>query len=474
MPRFLVPWLLSLALTLTIGGAPALAQQTPAPAQGYQAVNSQQPYSGDFATIGAEIDRYWSDVLTNAGARYVSPGIMTLTGPTGSGCGVYDQRAAAFYCTNDQTIYLSPEFLARQDADWGDYAPIAVLAHEWGHHVQQLLGVRYSTTKEQEQQADCLTGAFTRHADDLGLLDYGDFHEVLNATDDAGDFLPEDAPGAHGTPEERVKAFSRGYGGGPVVGCALPLSVGSTGLQQPAAPPARPAPTAIPAPPPPAPKQKDCSVQAGFDENRRPVVVTCSGIAAQTANGPVAIVVDRRPPAPTPIPAPSPPVSVYDLLPPYLTLPQGQVFYVYEENVYTFDGLANRFADPVGAVAGLRQWGWLEGAYRIFASDNPPPNAAGWLEVHIHRFADAPGAEAALGYFAATSAAAAGLGAIPAPALGDRSVALAGPAYNGDEVTLYVRRGPFLIRVTGIAPNGDPMPDVAAAAQQTLARIDAR
>ena len=95
---------------------------------------------------------------------------------------------------------------------FGDYAPIAVLSHEWGHHIQTLLGVVGPTRKDFELQADCLTGVFTRYADEQALLDYGDFLEALNSAIDAGDevFLPEDFPGAHGMAEDRVKALTKG------------------------------------------------------------------------------------------------------------------------------------------------------------------------------------------------------------------------------------------------------------------------
>ena len=87
------------------------------------------------------------------------------------------------------------------------------------------LGIEGPTRKDFELQADCLMGAFTRHADDQALLDYGDFLAALNSAIDAGDeiFLPEDFPGAHGRPEDRVKALTKGYGGGPVTGCDLPI-----------------------------------------------------------------------------------------------------------------------------------------------------------------------------------------------------------------------------------------------------------
>lgn len=160
----------------------------------------------------------------------------------------------------------------------------------------------------------------------------------------------------------------------------------------------------------------------------------------------------------TPTPTPFP---LSTLLPATLSLPQGQPFRVDREGTDTLDSLAAAFPDPTEAATRLRRWGWQEeNVYRIFASDNPPRDAAGWVELRLYRFATVDGAAVALAYFSEGRMSTAGLRPLDLGPFGDQAVALAGPAYNGDEVTIYARRGSILIRVTGISPDGDPTSDV--------------
>jgi predicted metalloprotease len=104
----------------------------------------------------------------------------------------------------------------------GDFAPILVLAHEWGHHLQTVLGIAPSPGNTCELQADCLAGAYASDAAQRGLLDPGDITEAVAMSAAAGDplGLPQDTPGAHGINDDRVTAFMCGYLGG-VGACAL-------------------------------------------------------------------------------------------------------------------------------------------------------------------------------------------------------------------------------------------------------------
>ncbi|MDP9365464.1 MAG: hypothetical protein M3Q10_14780, partial [Chloroflexota bacterium] len=101
----------------------------------------------------------------------------------------------------------------------------------------------------------------------------------------------------------------------------------------------------------------------------------------------------------------------------------------------------------------------------------PPPDAAGWVELHLHRFATVDGAAAALPYLASGRETAAGLRSVDLGLFGDQAVALAGPAFNGDEVTIFARRGTLVLRATGIAPAGDPTADVVEAALVPLRQL---
>ena len=97
------------------------------------------------------------------------------------------------------------------------------MAHEWGHHLQTLLGIAPAPGNTFELQADCLAGAYASDAGQRGLLDPGDITEAVAMAATAGDplGLPQDTPGAHGINDDRITAFMRGYLGG-VDACALP------------------------------------------------------------------------------------------------------------------------------------------------------------------------------------------------------------------------------------------------------------
>jgi hypothetical protein len=337
-------------------------------------------------------------------------------------CGPIAPVPNAMYCAGDRTIYLVPQFLQDQEQQFGDFAPIAILSHEWGHHIQALLGIIGTgpPNKTSELQADCLMGAFTRYADDQALLDYGDFMEELNAAEEAGDdtFLPEDAPGAHGLPEERIKALTKGYGGGPATGCDLPLSGGQVVNQS----------------------------------------VSTTDTTSASSVGSIGT---------TSTQSPAPELIRY--LPATPPLMHAPCFRVEDEGDLTLNQVLSRFDNSADAAARLQTWGWQASAFRTFACDGPPRGEAGWIEIDLHLFADAASAQEAVDYFAAARAAGTTLLPGSPPAIGDHAAVLSGPATNGNEFTLYASQGPLLIRVTGVSPSGIPFADVLKVAQSILA-----
>jgi hypothetical protein len=123
---------------------------------------------------------------------------------------------------------------------------------------------------------------------------------------------------------------------------------------------------------------------------------------------------------------------------------------------------------PDPALA-LSQWGWDGSAYRIWACDHPPEGEAGWIELNVHRFADAESAIAAVDYFAVARATGTSLILGGAARVGEHSATLSGPASNGKEFTIYASQGPVLVRVTGVSPSGIPFGNVLAVAQAALA-----
>jgi uncharacterized protein len=180
------------------------------------------------------IDAYWTETLRASGLpaprvgyEFFPPRAVRLTG-----CGITAGGDAAFYCPNDDTIYVSQQFAADlyngvvgglpgESAGYGraagDFAVAYVLAHEYAHNIQQELGIFDNSTgpsaRPYELQADCWAGTWANSAFDRGDLQQGDLDEILNTALAVGDL---DAGNAqhHGTPEERRDAVLTGFRSG--------------------------------------------------------------------------------------------------------------------------------------------------------------------------------------------------------------------------------------------------------------------
>jgi uncharacterized protein len=153
-----------------------------------------------------------------------------------SGCGIADAAVGPFYCPLDRKVYIDLSFyreLQRRFGAPGDFAQAYVIAHEVGHHVQNVLGVLESRGNEGsvqvELQADCLAGVWAASAERKQLLEVGDLEEAIDAAaaigDDAiqrqttGHVRPESF--THGSSQQRQEAFRRGYTGGAMSSCGL-------------------------------------------------------------------------------------------------------------------------------------------------------------------------------------------------------------------------------------------------------------
>jgi predicted metalloprotease len=197
------------------------------------------------AQILADTEDTWTRIFQQAGRSYRAPTLVLFNGSTSSACGFAKAAAGPFYCPNDQKLYIDLAFYDELRSKFGapgDFAQAYVIAHEVGHHVQNLLGIipkvdqmRRSASREQdsalsvrlELQADCLAGVWGRQADKEGLLDPGDLNQALNAAAQIGDdtlqkrsqgyVVPETF--THGTSEQRVRWVKRGFDQGKIDAC---------------------------------------------------------------------------------------------------------------------------------------------------------------------------------------------------------------------------------------------------------------
>jgi hypothetical protein len=156
-------------------------------------------------------------------------------------------------------------------------------------------------------------------------------------------------------------------------------------------------------------------------------------------------------------------------IPQMLPIAHSTCFRIEQDVSLSFDDLLARLGGTDDARRRLQEWGWRTSINRIFACDRPPDGEAGWIDISLHVFGDPAAAQEAADYFAAIRAEGTSLTPGPPPPLGEHAVALAGPASNGTEFTVYASEGPVLLRVTGISPSGIPFSDVLTVVRSILA-----
>jgi predicted metalloprotease len=179
----------------------------------------------------------WSEIFRQAGATYKVPTLIAYSRGTRSGCGAAQSAMGPFYCPADQGIYIDPAFfdeLTRRFGAPGDFAQAYVIAHEAGHHVQNLegkLGRGSNSNQEQiaiELQADCYAGVWANRARATGLvIEPGDIEEGMRAAEAIGDdTLQKQSQGVvvpesftHGTSAQRMEALRRGLQTGDPAKC---------------------------------------------------------------------------------------------------------------------------------------------------------------------------------------------------------------------------------------------------------------
>jgi predicted metalloprotease len=171
-----------------------------------------------------DVQKSWAKQIPN----YRHAKLVLFRRSVRSACGVATAAVGPFYCPGDSKVYIDLAFydeLRRRFGAPGDFAQAYVIAHEVGHHVQNLLGLGHEggSTVPIELQADCLAGAWGRDANARGLVEVGDLEEALNAASQIGDDTLQRKAGhevqpdsfTHGSSAQRVANFRKGYDDGP-------------------------------------------------------------------------------------------------------------------------------------------------------------------------------------------------------------------------------------------------------------------
>jgi predicted metalloprotease len=214
-------------------------QQQPGPAS--NSVNKPADQNRQFAgAVMKMTEDIWGQVLPQqARRRYQPPKLVLYSGQTSSACGYGQAAMGPFYCPGDQNLYLDFDFfqeLQREFKSPGDFAQAYVIAHEVGHHVQNLLGTmdraqqagqdnRISVALE--LQADCYAGVWAHYAQEKGLVEAGDAEEAIRAAAAVGDdmiqkrtqgyVVPESF--THGSAQQRMQYFAKGMQSGDMRQC---------------------------------------------------------------------------------------------------------------------------------------------------------------------------------------------------------------------------------------------------------------
>ena len=193
----------------------------------------------------ADTEDTWNAIFAASGQRYQEPRLVLFSNRVASACGTASSAVGPFYCPGDNQVYLDLVFfrdLKQQLGAPGDFAQAYVIAHEVGHHVQNLMGISQKVraagagknprqvndlSVRQELQADCFAGVWDHNANNQQLLDEGDLQEALTAAAAIGDDRLQHRAGqdvvpdsfTHGTSEQRMTWFKRGFDSGDVSQC---------------------------------------------------------------------------------------------------------------------------------------------------------------------------------------------------------------------------------------------------------------
>jgi predicted metalloprotease len=229
-------------LSLLNGDPQAVTAPTPTPLE----ADANDPQVDFVRAILGETEAVWGAYFKGLGKVYTRPKLALFSGEVGSACGFASAAAGPFYCPGDQKVYIDLSFyrqLATEFGAPGDFARAYVIAHEVGHHVQNLLGITDSAAQAErrsgrvganqvsvriELQADCFAGVWAEQANKARkILEPGDLEQGLTAASSVGDdTLQKRTQGTvvpdsftHGSSAQRVRWFRRGFDSGTIDNC---------------------------------------------------------------------------------------------------------------------------------------------------------------------------------------------------------------------------------------------------------------
>jgi uncharacterized protein len=210
-------------------------------------IPADDPMANFVAKVLGSTEDTWGKIFQNSGHEYSAPKLVLFDGQTPTACGSGQAAMGPFYCPGDQKVYIDLRFYNEMKTKFnapGDFAQAYVIAHEVGHHIQNLMGTsdkvqqaRQSARSEAqanqysvrlELQADCYAGVWAHHADGANrILEAGDVEEAMRAAAAIGDdALQKQAQGyavpdsfTHGTSQQRMRWFNQGLSTGDVNKC---------------------------------------------------------------------------------------------------------------------------------------------------------------------------------------------------------------------------------------------------------------
>jgi predicted metalloprotease len=225
-------------------GAPAQEQASP---QSVQELCTQNQYATEACNTLQSLDETWEPLFRKAGIQFEQPTLWFYSGSVRSGCGAASSAAGPFYCPADRKIYIDTSFYDEMQQKLGtgpgDFARYYVVAHEYGHHVQNLTRVAQQIASAQQQnpsqanqlsvllelQADCYAGVWA--GKNRNLIEPGDFEEGMQAASAIGDdrltggrVSPDNF--THGTSQQRMQALRLGMQSGDDTQCDRIVQVG--------------------------------------------------------------------------------------------------------------------------------------------------------------------------------------------------------------------------------------------------------